>query len=47
MATPVVVIPARCVALRKAPWTLVRRRGEAAEELCGCSRPVAGKSQVV
>jgi hypothetical protein len=34
MATPVLVMPARCVALRKAPWTLVRRMEEVAEELC-------------
>ncbi len=30
MATPIVVMPARCVAVRKAPWTLVRRLGEVA-----------------
>ncbi len=35
MATPLVVIPARCVALRKAPWTLERRMGEAAVGLWG------------
>ena len=46
MATPVLVIPARCLALRKAPWTLERLIGEAAIGLCVCSRPVAGKSQV-
>jgi hypothetical protein len=30
LATPVVAIPARGVAVRQAPWTLERRRGEAA-----------------
>jgi hypothetical protein len=30
MATPVVVIPARYLAVRKAPWTLERLMGEAA-----------------
>ena len=30
MATPILVMPARCVAVRKAPWTLVRRMGEGA-----------------
>jgi len=34
MATPVLVMPARCLALRKAPWTLARLMGEVAEELC-------------
>jgi|SoiMetStandDraft_2_1073263.scaffolds.fasta_scaffold02074_6 hypothetical protein len=46
MATPILLIPARCLAVRKAPWTLVRRMGEAAVGLCWWSRPVAGKSQV-
>jgi hypothetical protein len=35
MATPIVVRPARCVAVRKAPWTLVRLRGEVAVGLWG------------
>src|SRR5712691_9371437 len=47
MATPIVVMPARRLAVRKAPWTLVRRMGEGAGGLCWCSRPVAGKSQVL
>ena len=34
MATPIVVIPARCVALRKAPWTLLRLMGAVAVGLC-------------
>jgi hypothetical protein len=34
MATPVVVLPARCLAGRQAPWPRVRRRGEAAAALC-------------
>ena len=44
-ATPVVVLPARGVAVRKAPWTRLRRLGDAARGLGGCSRPVAGKRQ--
>ena len=30
VATPILGMPARCVAVRKAPWTLVRRMGEVA-----------------
>ena len=46
MATPIVVIPARCVALRKALWTLVRLMGAVAGSCGADPAQVAGKSQV-
>jgi hypothetical protein len=46
IATPVWVRPVRCLALRKAPWTLERLIGDAAVGLWVCARPVAGKSPV-